>query len=101
MEDSNILTSRIAIVRNISLFVLVICSIQLIILVALPDALDTTTKSWLMAVVSGILLTLIASTFISRHDPTIMLFINAVSQFFSGIIFGLSLFMILLKVKNG
>lgn len=95
------LTSRIAIVRNISLFVLIISIIQLIVVVVLPDALDVTMKSWLMAVISGIFMVLIASTFVSRNDPTIMLFINATSQFISGIIFGLSLFMVVLRVKNG
>lgn len=105
MEDHerhlNEITSRIAIVRNLSLFCLIVCIVQLIVVIVLPDSLDSTLKSWLMVVVVGMFIGLIVATFVSRGDATIMLFINAASQFMSGVIVGLSLFMLVLKVKNG
>jgi hypothetical protein len=95
------ITTRIAIVRNISLFALIVCIVQLIVVVVLPDSLDTTMKTWLMVVVVGIFVGLLIATFVSRGDATIMLFINAASQFMSGVIVGMSLLILGLKVKNG
>jgi hypothetical protein len=95
------ITTRISIVRNISLFALIVCIVQLIVVVVLPDSLDTTMKTWLMVVVIGIFVGLLIATFVSRGDATIMLFINAASQFMSGVIVGMSLLILGLKVKNG
>ena len=95
------ITTRISIVRNISLFALIVCIVRLIVVVVLPDSLDTTMKTWLMVVVIGIFVGLLIATFVSRGDATIMLFINAASQFMSGVIVGMSLLILGLKVKNG
>ena len=91
---------KIYIVRNLSLFLLCLSIAQLIVVVVLPDILDDYTKAWLLVVIGGVFSGLIVATILARNDAITTLFINFLSPLVSGLITGITLVIIILKVKN-
>ena len=94
------LSGRISLIRNLSIVVTVFSIMQLVFAVTLPDVLTTLIKTWLISVVGCVFFGLIITLFLARHDLAIILFINFISPYVSGVITGISLTIIILKIKN-
>jgi hypothetical protein len=88
--------------RNLSIFVNLFSVIQLLLSVILPDILDPLIKTWVLVILGVIFLGLTASLILANTKDTITLeFLVFLSAFISGVICGISLLVIIGKVKNG
>jgi len=93
-------SNRVYIIRNFSIFVLFIAIIQLIVACALPDVLSPTLKIWVLSIVGSVLIMLMVAHVLARRDTAVILFINFITPCVSGIVTGIALTIIILKIEN-
>ena len=74
--------------------------VQLIISVVLPDLLPRELKVWLVVIAGCAFAGITAGLFLARKDPSTSLFFTYLSAFISGLVSGISLVVIIVKVKN-
>lgn len=90
----------ISLFRSLSVFLNLFCVIQLILSIVLPDLLPTELKVWLVVIAGSAFAGILAGLFLARRDPSTTLFFTYLSAFISGLISGISLVVIIVKVKN-
>ena len=95
-EEKNIYP-RIIFFRSLVICLNVICLVQLILAVALPDILSPLVKTWLIVVVGGGFIGLGIALFLAKSDPTTTLFLILLSTFLNGLFCGISIIVIVLK----
>jgi len=82
---------------NIAICLNVICFLQVILAVILPDILTSLVKTWLVIVFGGGFIALSIGLFLTRSDPNTNLFLTTLSTFLSGFFCGISTIVIVLK----
>lgn len=88
--------------RNLSIFLNIFSVIQLLLSVILPDILDPLIKTWALVILGVIFIGLTVSLiFAKTKDNITLIFLIILSTFISGVICGISLLVIIGKVKNG
>jgi hypothetical protein len=93
--------NNLALFRNLSIFLNSFAIIQLLFAVVLPDILDPLIKTWILLFLGIIFLGLIFSLIlIKTKDTTTLLFLIILSVFISGFVSGVSLLVIVGKVKK-
>lgn len=92
--------SRITLFRSLSVFLNFFCVIQLILSVALPDLLPRELKTWLIVIAGSAFIGITGGLFLARKDPSTTLFFTYLAAFISGLVSGISLVVIIVKVKN-
>lgn len=92
--------SRITLFRSLSVFLNFFCVVQLILSIVLPDLLPAELKTWLIVIAGSAFLGITVGLFLARKDPSTSLFFTYLSAFISGLISGISLVVIIVKVKN-
>jgi hypothetical protein len=92
--------SRITLFRSLSVFLNLFCVVQLIISVVLPDLLPRELKVWLVVIAGSAFVGITTGLFLARKDPSTSLFFTYLSAFISGLVSGISLVVIIVKVKN-
>lgn len=92
--------SQIQLFRIFSIFLVFFSVVQLILAVVLPDLLPPLLKTWLVVVTGTAFLGITLGLFLSRKDQHTSLFFIVLASFISGLIFGISLVVIIVKVKN-
>jgi hypothetical protein len=97
MEEEKFLGGRIQFFRVFSIILNIICSIQLVLAVVLPDSIPALIKTWLISVAGGGVVGTGLALFLSRGDSTLTLFLIVLSTFLSGLVSGIS---VLLIVKS-
>lgn len=97
MEENFLLNGRIQFFRVFSIILNIVCSIQLVVAVLLPDSIPMLLKTWLISVAGGSVVGTGFALFLSRGDPTLTLFLIVLSIFLSGLVSGIS---VLLIVKS-
>jgi hypothetical protein len=88
--------------RNLSIFLNIFSVIQLLLSVILPDILDPLIKTYALVILGVIFVGLtISLIFTKTKDNITLIFLIILSVFISGFICGISLLVIIGKVKNG
>jgi hypothetical protein len=93
------LSDTIRLIRNLSLFLNFLCIIQMLLAAFLPDMLTPLLRIWLVVIMGGSYLAIITGLFMARSDPKTTLFFVVVSFFLSGLVFGISMVVILSTKK--
>lgn len=91
---------QIHLFRVFSIFLVFFSVVQLILAVVLPDLLPSLLKTWLVVVTGAAFIGITLGLILSRKDPQTSLFFIVLASFISGLIFGISLVAIVVKVKN-
>ena len=94
------LVDQIQISRYLSIFINVFASVQLLIAVILPDILPELLKIWLLTVSCGAIVGILFGLLLSREDPKTTNFFIYISIFISGLVLGISIVTIIVKVKK-
>jgi len=92
--------TRITLFRALSVFLNLFSVVQLILSVILPDLLPVELKIWLVVIAGSAFIGIIVGLILARKDPSTTLFFTYLSAFISGLISGISLVVIIVKVKN-
>jgi len=100
MEQKKNLLTRIFLLWKLCIFLNLFCFVQLIISVIVPDILVPILKTWLIVIAGGSSLGLSISLFLARNDPTTTIYLCFLSIFIDGLISGISIVIIITKVKN-
>ena len=77
--------------RKLAIIFSVICIVQLIVAIVLPDILSKLLKTWLLVITTCGSLGLGVALFLSRSDKTITFFLILLSFFLNGLISGVSI----------
>lgn len=88
------LADTIRLTRNLSIFLNLLCMVQMLLAVFLPDILTPLLRIWLLVIMGGSYLGIIAGLIMARNDPKTTLFFVVISFFLSGLVFGVSLVVI-------
>ncbi len=94
------LIDQIQLGRNISIFINLFAAVQLLLAVILPDLLPQLLKIWLITVSGGAVIGILIGLLLSRDDVKTTNFFILISIFISGLILGISIVTIIVKVKN-
>jgi hypothetical protein len=99
-KQTSALEYRIYVLRNCSIPVNLLAIVQLIIAVALHDVLTVILKTWLITVAGCLFIGLTVALTLTKNDSTTTLFLTLLSALASGFIGGISLVVIVIKIKN-
>ncbi len=94
MEENILLGGRIQFFRVFSIILNIICCLQLVLAVVLPDSIPTFLKTWLISVAGGGVVGTGLALFLSKSDLTLTLFLIVLSTFLSGLVSGISALLI-------
>lgn len=94
------LVDQVHLGRNVSIFINAFTVVQLIIAVILPDLLPQLLKIWLIAVSGGAIVGILIGLLLSREDIKTTNFFILISIFISGLVLGISIVTVIVKVKN-
>lgn len=94
MEENFLLSGRIQFFRVFSIILNIICCLQLVVAVVLPDSIPALLKTWLISVAGGGVVGTGLALFLSRNDLTLTLFLIVLSTFLSGLVSGISALLI-------
>ena len=86
--------------RNVSIFINIFTVIQLVLAVILPDLLPQLLKIWLITVSGGAIVGILIGLLLSREDVKTTNFFILISIFISGLVLGISIVTIIVRVKN-
>lgn len=93
-------SDRVVLIRNFSMFVLIMSIAQIVLAIILPDVLTQTLKIWVLSVIGCFFVGLVVVHVLARHDTVVILFINFISPYISGIISGVALALIIFKIEK-
>ncbi len=94
------LIDQIHLGRNVSIFINVFTVVQLIVAVILPDLLPQLLKIWLVTVSGGAIIGILIGLLLSRDDVKTTNFFILISIFISGLVVGISIVTVIVRVKN-
>ena len=94
------LAYRINLLRNLSIPFNLFALVQLVVAVILPDILTTILKTWIITVGGCLFVGLTVAQVLARGDSTSTLFLTLLSVLISGFASGVSLVVIVTKIKN-
>lgn len=94
------LVDQIQLGRNVAIFINVLTITQMALAVLLPDLLPTLLKIWLVTVSGGAIVGILIGLILSRDDIKTTNFFILISIFISGLVLGISIVTIIVRVKN-
>jgi hypothetical protein len=93
------LVTTIKLQRNVTLFGLFFCIVQLILVLIFPDLVPSYIKIWLIAIVGLGFVGIVVALIVSRNDPQSTVNFVLIAGIMSGIVIGITLTEIISKVK--
>ena len=93
------LVTTIKLQRNVTVFGLFFCIVQLILVLIFPDLVPPYIKIWLIAIVGLGFVGIVVALVVSRNDPQSTVNFVLIAGIMSGIVIGITLTEIISKVK--